>query len=503
MNPLLDHSAKKQITYLYTMKKITLLSAFLFCIFLQSIGQVYCKPRLIGTPNFNSDNNTVVCEAFNLSPKGYLMRSNGLNVSNSPHIYHLDTLTDFGIDTMFGDLNGSIDFYGSNGYLSHYWLFSTVVLPKFNYNISAYTAPSGTGSADGSITITFDSLVPFNSMLFSQWNNTLVDTTILDTHTIRFDSLANEYLQIIIGNTSDASDYLAFRIFIGDPNYLYVNTGLNMNISVVHAGNNCNGLITAQPSNGQPIVYNIWDDEHYNEFTRTSLCPGVYSVYTYDLDVNAMYNNGSIDTIVITDNTTAYIDSSIFNFTIQDTSYFNSINCDFNYHLPIDSVSYSEDTLYNNGGTLIVGFSLTMYQGNTVVTISDSLSIDPVDSLIMLDVAIYCDQFKSSFQGRRIAYLRGAPEHHFYQSEELALSELGEMDYLLYPNPVEDKLHVSFPEEVSGEISIYDTAGQLNLKRELKNEKSFDYDVNSLSKGVYFMNIRTNTSAVNTKFIVK
>lgn len=485
------------------MKKITLLSAFLFCIFLQSIGQVYCKPRLIGTPNFYSDNNTVVCEAFNLSPKGYLMRSTGLNVSNSQHITNLDTLTDFGIDTMYGALNGSIDFYSSNGYLSHYWLFSSVVLPKFNYNVSAYTAPSGIGSADGSITITFDSLVPFNSMLFSQWNNTLVDTTLLDSHTIRFDSLANEYLQIVLGNPSDASDYLTFRIFIGDPNYLYVNTGLDMNFSVVHAGNNCNGLITAQPTNGQPIVYNVWSDGAYNEFTRTSLCPGVYSVYTYDLDVNAMYNNGSIDTIVITDNTTAYIDSSIFNYTIQDTSYFNSINCDFNYHLPIDSVTYVEDTLYNSGGILIVSFSLTMYQGNTVVTVSDSITIDPIDSLIMLDVAIYCDQFKSTFMGQRIAYLRGASEHHFYQSGVLAVGNLNELEYELYPNPVEDKLQVSFPEEVSGEICIYDPSGHLNLKRELKNEKSFTYDVNSLSKGVYFLSIRTNTSAVNTKFIVK
>lgn len=484
------------------MKKIILLSTYLFCVFLQSVGQTYCKPRLIGTPNFYSDNNTVVCEAFNLSPKGYLMRSNSLNLSGSISVNNLDTLTDFGIDTLYGALNGSIDFYSSNGYLNHYWLFSTVVLPKFNYEVSAYTAPSEIGNADGSITLTFDSLVPFNSMQFSQWNNTLVDTTLLDAHTIRFDSLANEYLQISLGNTSDASDYLEFRMFIGDPNYLYVNTGLNMNISVVHAGNNCNGLITAQPTNGQPIVYNIWSDGANNEFTRTSLCPGVYSVYTFDQDVNAMYNNGSIDTIVITDNNTAYIDSSIFNYVIQDTNYFNSINCDFNYNLPIDSVTYAEDTIYNNGGMVIVSFDLTMYQGNTIVTISDSLTMVD-DSLILIDVAIYCDQFKSTFKGQRIAYLRGAPEHHFYQSGVLATDHLNDLEYEIYPNPANDILHVIFPEEFHGDVLVYDATGKLKSESNLFGEKIFNYDVSALSKGIYFLRFQSDSTASQTKFIVK
>lgn len=483
------------------MKKIILLSTCLFCIFLQSVGQTYCKPRLIGTPSYYTNNNTVICEAFNLSPKGYLMRSNGFDLAGSISINNLDTLNDFGIDTLFGALNGSIDFYSSNGYLSHYWLFSTVVLPKFNYEVSAYSAPSGIGNTDGSITLTFDSLVPFNSMQFLQSNNNLVDTVLIDAHTIRFESLANTYLEIHLGNPSDASDYLAFRIFIGDPNYMYANTGLNMNISVVHAGNDCNGLITINPTNSEGIVYNVWDDEHYNEPTRTFLCPGVYTVYTYDVDTNAMFNNGSIDTIVITNNTTAYIDSSIFNYVIQDTNYFNSINCEFNYNLPIDSVTYVEDTIYNNGGMVIVSFDLTIYQGNTVVTISDSLTMVD-DTLIMIDVAIYCDQFKSSFKGQRIVYLRGAPEHHFYQSGVLATNRLNELKYEVYPNPVNDILHVTFSKEFDGDVLIYDATGKLKSESKLSFEKIFNYDVSALSKGLYFLRFQSDSTASQTKFIV-
>jgi hypothetical protein len=165
-------------------------------------------------------------------------------------------------------------------------------------------------------------------------------------------------------------------------------------------------------------------------------------------------------------------------------------------------VTYVEDTLYNSGGIVIVSFDLTMYQGNTVVTVSDSLTIDS-DSLIMLDVAIYCDQFKSTFQGRRIVYLRGAPDHHFNQPEDLAVANLQELDYVLYPNPASDILQITFQEEINGEIFIYDATGKLNFNEKISGEKFFNCDVSNLSKGIYFLQVQTNSAASRTKFSVR
>jgi hypothetical protein len=478
--------------------KATLLTLTNFLFVLNCISQIYFKPTVVGTPNFYSMNNTVVFEAFNVSDKGYFMYDDS-NVGGSAQIITVqDTVSNFGIDTLSGIMSSRIDYYSSNGYLSHYQLYSTVVLPKFNYSITSYTEPSSSVSTDGSITISFDSVVPFNTLLFLHRNDTYNDTVVIDANTIRFDSLSSDYLQIAIGNYSDASDYINFRIYIGDPNHIYVNTGMDMNLTVIHADNNCEGMLFTQATNYQGSLYNVWSDGVYNEFNRTSLCPGIYSVYTYDL-VNGYYHYGSIDTMIITNNYTAYIDSSIFNYTPQDTAYFNYLNCQFDFNAPIDSINYIEDTLYNSGGVLIVGFEFTIYQGNNFVSLTDSLVLG-IDSLITIDVVLYCDQFKSTFQGRRIAYLRGAPTHNFYQPGDLGTSLFSLSRVDLYPNPADDEIHLSFPEDTDGEILIYDSAGKLHLKELTNGVQDLIFNVSDLSSGIYFLKFTSKNAEEATSF---
>lgn len=476
------------------------LTSLLFVV--NSFGQIYFKPTVVGTPNFYSTNNTVVCEAFNPSENGYFTATY-TNGSPEATINIQDTLYNFGIDVQSGALSGRVDFFSSNGYLSHYQIYSTVIFPKFNYSVTAYTAPSSTFSMDGSLTITFDSVVPFNSMLVSHTDNPYDDTVIIDDHTIRFDSLTIDYLQILVGNPSDAGDYADFRIYIGDPNHIYVNTGMDMNLTVIHADNDCEGMLLTQATNYQGSLYNVWSDGVYNEFNRTSLCPGIYSVYTYDL-LNGYYNLGSIDTMIITNNYTAYIDSSIFNYTPQDTAYFNYLNCDFDFNAPIDSINYTEDTLYNDGSVLIVGFEFIIYQGNNFVSLTDSLTISE-DSLITMDVVLYCGLLKSTFNGRRIAYLRGAPEHNFFQNSDLGTGQLSSSVAELFPNPVVDKVHLSFFAPSSGDILIYDAAGKRYLNESANGVQELNFDVSYLSDGMYFLQFAsTNSSSESfTYYFVK
>jgi len=483
--------------------KATLLILANFLFVLNCISQIYIKTTVVGTPNFNSMNNTVVSETFNLSDKSYFMYAPSPNVS-SEIINIQDTLFNFGIDTMNASMNSRIDYFSSNGYISHYQLSSTVVLPKFNYSVTSYIEPSSMTSTDGSITISFDSVVPFNTLIFVHRNEFYNDTAVIDAHTIRFDSLSSEYLQIVLGDLSDASNYVDFRIIIGDPNEIYVNTGMDMNLTVIHADNNCEGMLLTQATNSQGTLYNVWGDEVYNEFNRTALCPGIYSVYTYDL-VNGYYNYGSIDTMIITNNYNAYIDSSIFNYTPQDTAYFNSLNCQFDFNAPIDSINYIEDTLFNNGGELIVGFEFTIYQGNNFVSLTDSLVLG-MDSLVTIEVVLYCDQFKSTFQGRRIVYLRGAPTHNFSQAGDLGDDLLSPSSVELYPNPVVDEIHLSFPQETVGDILIYDSAGKFFLKESTNGLQDLIFDVSALSSGIYFLKFDSkNTDKVEsfTSYFVK
>lgn len=476
------------------------LTSLLFVV--NSYSQVYFKPTVVGTPNFYSTNNTVVCEAFNLSENGYFGVSYDYSSPETPMNIQ-DTLFNFGIDAHTQALSGRVHYFSSNGYISHYQTYSTVIFPKFNYSVTAYTEPSSPASMDGSLTVTFDSVVPFNTMLITHTDNPYDDTVIIDDHTIRFDSLTNGYLQIFLGNPSDASDYADFRIYIGDPNDIYVNTGLDMNITVIHADNDCEGIILTQATNYQGQLYNYWGDEVYNQSNRTGLCPGIYSVYTID-QVNGYYNLGSIDTMVITNNYTAYIDSSIFNYTPQDTAYFNYLNCDFDFNAPIDSINYTEDTLFNDGSVLIVGFEFIIYQGNNFVSLTDSLTLSE-DSLITMDVVLYCGLLKSTFNGRRIAYLRGAPDHNFFQNSDLGTSKLSSAVAELFPNPALDDLHLSFPSPSYGDILIYDSAGKSYVSETVNGIQELNFDVSYLSEGIYFLQFEsTNSSSESfTYYFVK
>lgn len=475
---------------------ISTLAGILFT--LNAISQIYVKPKVVGTPNFYSSNNTVVFETGNLSPNGYFTYDDSNAGMNEQVISIQDTLYNFGIDIQYALLSGKVNYYSSNGYISHYQLYSTVVLPKFNYTISAYTEPGSPASMDGSITLTFDSVVPFNTLVFQHRDDLYDDTTVIDEHTIRFDSLSANYLGITLGNTNDATDYVDFRIYIGNPNHIYVNTGMDMNLTVIHADNNCEGILLTQATNYQEQLYNVWSDGVYNQFNRTSLCPGIYSVYTYDL-VNGLYHYGSIDTMIVTNNYTAYIDSSIFNYTPQDTAYFNFLNCEFDFNAPIDSINYSEDTLFNDGATVIVGFEFIVYQGNNFVTLTDTLIIGE-DSLITMDVVLYCGLLKSTFNGRRIAYLRGAPEHHFFQNSDLGSSSATHSSVELYPNPVVDDLHLSFNSKSSGNIFIYDSAGELYLNQQINGIQEIHLNVDNLSKGFYFLKFASDNSSEAESF---
>ena len=60
---------------------------------------------------------------------------------------------------------------------------------------------------------------------------------------------------------------------------------------------------------------------------------------------------------------------------------------------------------------------------------------------------------------------------------------------LLFPSPSSDVLHVSFgPIHQTGEISIYNSLGQLVLRHEILEEKETTLSVSEFAKGLYYLN---------------
>ena len=68
---------------------------------------------------------------------------------------------------------------------------------------------------------------------------------------------------------------------------------------------------------------------------------------------------------------------------------------------------------------------------------------------------------------------------YFYQNSKI----------IAYPNPATDFLNISLKEEMTGIFEIYNLQGQLIHVRRIEDEVSFDLNVSSLDRGVYFYQI--------------
>ena len=85
-------------------------------------------------------------------------------------------------------------------------------------------------------------------------------------------------------------------------------------------------------------------------------------------------------------------------------------------------------------------------------------------------------------------------------------NELEALSYSLYPNPVEDYLHIDFNENISPdlEIKLYDILGRSIPARIEKNGFQFKIKVNQLAKGLYFFDfIENKKNRGSGKFVVR
>lgn len=477
--------------------------SFLICVFalISLNAQWYVKPRSIST-DLNSCNNIAVCEIYGVTSPGFVY----LHVGPSPGfvppvlISDGDTL----IDYCFYDVgtNGSheLAIYNSNGYVHQFLTYSTLITEDFNYDVSSYTPPTNEVSMDGSMTITFDSAVTSYTLQAEQNNLNYPAITIVDPYTLNLNGINEGYITFYIQNPVDIYDYAIFRIFAGDPYDAYFVDSLNTGISFQHANSGCDGWINIQPLNAVGTVYNAWSDNTTNELTRTNLCPGVYGVYTYEL-VGSSYS-GSIDTIVITNDNTTFIDSSLFSIVPQDTSYYFEDACTFDYGLPIDSVHYSEDTVFFSGGLLIATFDMILYQGNNMVTISDSL-ITLSDSTVLLDVVLYCTLFKSDdFLGRRIMFLRGVDNHFFTQPNMASVTEFKEEQKpRIYPVPAQNLLTIDFVQSGDYKITVLDYQGRIYNSLEVTQTSQVTLATESLPIGAYVLVVESDQSVEKYRFV--
>ena len=72
-----------------------------------------------------------------------------------------------------------------------------------------------------------------------------------------------------------------------------------------------------------------------------------------------------------------------------------------------------------------------------------------------------------------------------------------------FPNPVEDKLHISFLNEDNYRICIYNLLGKNIIETKNQNNPTVTIDMSKLTSGIYIATIENSLGEKITKKIIK
>ncbi|MBR0323310.1 MAG: T9SS type A sorting domain-containing protein, partial [Bacteroidales bacterium] len=70
----------------------------------------------------------------------------------------------------------------------------------------------------------------------------------------------------------------------------------------------------------------------------------------------------------------------------------------------------------------------------------------------------------------------------------------------LYPNPVQDKLHIEAEAEIE-EVVVYDVYGRRQVTETPSYQGNLSVDVSDLNSGVYFVQIKTVECNITKRFV--
>ena len=117
-----------------------------------------------------------------------------------------------------------------------------------------------------------------------------------------------------------------------------------------------------------------------------------------------------------------------------------------------------------------------------------------VPNLSNQQVLDFVKQSADSFTNPTNQYGYGIPNFQLaLNAAQLSISNSPKERFLVYPNPVSDKLFISFPnslEEV--QLSFYNTLGQIIFQKKIQKSEGF-ISLENLNSGIYFYRINSNS----------
>lgn len=349
--------------------------------------------------------------------------------------------------------------------------YSSILPTNLDFTISDYVPPSTPLASDGSITFHFNAqlLVGFGSTsdIFSQNQSAIPYIISQDSMTLTVNNLYEGLLNMVI---PWQSTFQFFVGYIGDYSNSIVNNNLAVELDIIDSYGGCEGAALLTPSPSANGVTYTWNEINYNGLsTVTNMCPGYYRVLIED-DAGS---NRLID-FTINDSIYNYNDPWMLPQDPTDTLNIALANCNLDYTQPIDSINWSETLLYTNADTSFFDLNVTLFQDTNAIIITSPYYIT-TDTLVMLALGFYCDNFKSNnFSGLKVFLSRDGSQEHFVLGEELLIKE----SISIFPNPANDILTIKGIDQVF----VYDLFG-----KEISTFAEGENNIEFLKNGTYIL----------------
>lgn len=266
---------------------------------------------------------------------------------------------------------------------------------------------------------------------------------------------------------------------------LYVNVSVTNNV-----GSDCEGIAEANVYGGLAPYSYLYSNGVLTS-TAQNLCSGVYH-----LDVSDSDSRNYQTTFVVSDETIDY------NYDPTYTNYVDSLftsaseACDFDFTQPVDTFYLDVNSIILLDDN-IVEATWYIYQGvDTFIFTNTYYITDDVNGAYAYVLTIYCEDEERS--------LLNSANFIFKTKGELSTSSPIKDDYVLvYPNPAITKIVVEVPASLVGqELILTNTLGQVVLNSAVTAIRN-EFNISDLSKGVYYVRIKSRQGFVTTKLVIQ
>lgn len=222
--------------------------------------------------------------------------------------------------------------------------------------------------------------------------------------------------------------------------------------------------------------------------------------------------NGQDEDILLT---SWFLESLIINeeeFPFLPNNEINSIVLFFDFLSEEEPITYSSSVCYDlygtanffqtNDGSFVQLNNLSL-EPYIECQLEENLTYDALyfDFLLNLNDITYAYDIIVNTNFSTLILTSSTGNKAIYNTTNLAVQDFLKPTFTVYPNPVKDILHIENPADIPLlEIVIYNSLGKqlINIP-----EPTDTIDMSNLSKGIYFITLRTSTTITNKKIIVR